>query len=899
MLADLAAAHIELAQRTQSPRELLEAIEVSSQALELEPRSPPARFNLALAMGLLGLDERAAEGWRQFHMLDSTSAWAEEARHRARRPAAAPAARLPEPDASAAAVAAFAAAAPEEARLQGWTRLLGGWGEAFLAGDTVRAGERLRLAGALGAALEWRRGDATLADAVRAIHAVRGDEEAMHTLADAHRALARGRDEFLARRFESAERWFRRAVAGARGSAPLRQWATYFTGAALLGATRTAPAERVFHDALPGVDTVRQPALAGQLRWGLSTALLRSGDYEQGLVQARAAARLFARAGEPEQMARLQVVAADAEYALGNADAMHASMHRGLATLRARHPSVWLHNLLYIWSEAAEEDGYTRAAVQIQEEGVAAAARTRSPVHEAEARLARARRLTAKGDTARAVPDVELSRALLDGAPSGDWVRADLRLTEAGVWMRRDPRRANAALDSVVDYFEAIGNPARLVPALVARAKARLAIGRATAAEVDLARATELLQTLHSRIEAASLRASLLDAASQTVDQLVMLRVAAKDPVGALAYLERGRASFAPGTAGRPRKRPAPPPGHVAVEYALIGDTLLTWTVSNTAVHLTRATVDRERLTATLDDTRRMLERRTGDPGVRPALTELYDQLIRPVRERLGLGDTPLVIVADGEIAGFPLAALYDSARGRYLVQDHPIRFAASLRDADQGGRPRTSEAGTILLVRDPAFDRRAYPALEPLPGARLEAETIAAEYRNAKLLSGPEADRNGLEAALRDADILHYAGHAVFDEQRPIQSYLVLAPPRGGGLDGGRLSAAVIELLDLANLRLVVLSACRTSRAHGGRSGGFAGLAGALLAAGAGGVVGSLWLVQDELTRPLMVGFHRAYRESGDAAEALRTAQLRMLGSSDPGQQQAAAWAGFRYMGN
>jgi CHAT domain-containing protein len=103
---------------------------------------------------------------------------------------------------------------------------------------------------------------------------------------------------------------------------------------------------------------------------------------------------------------------------------------------------------------------------------------------------------------------------------------------------------------------------------------------------------------------------------------------------------------------------------------------------------------------------------------------------------------------------------------------------------------------------------------------------------------------------------------------------------------------------MNLEGLRLVVLSACETQRSATGRSGGFSGLSEAFLAAGAGGVVGSLWKVREEPTQALMQEFHAAYRTSGNAAAALRTAQLRLLASSDPALRSPAAWAGFRYAG-
>jgi CHAT domain-containing protein len=273
-------------------------------------------------------------------------------------------------------------------------------------------------------------------------------------------------------------------------------------------------------------------------------------------------------------------------------------------------------------------------------------------------------------------------------------------------------------------------------------------------------------------------------------------------------------------------------------------------------------------------------------------LAGLYDRLVRPVEGRLGPPGTPLVVVADGEVAGVPFAALRDARRGRYLVEDHPLRFAGSLRDAARPPRAGAAAPGTALLVADPAFDPAAYPALARLPGAAAEARAIAAAYPGARVLAGPAAGRDALERALPGAAVVHYAGHAVFDDARPERSALVLA-------GGGELTAARLAELDLGGVRLVVLSACQTLRARDGRAGGFSGFARALLQAGAGGVVGSLWRVDDDHTRALMVAFHRAWRAGGgDGPGALRAAQLRLLRSADPALRSPAAWAAFRYAG-
>ncbi|HEX2081290.1 MAG TPA: CHAT domain-containing protein, partial [Longimicrobium sp.] len=247
----------------------------------------------------------------------------------------------------------------------------------------------------------------------------------------------------------------------------------------------------------------------------------------------------------------------------------------------------------------------------------------------------------------------------------------------------------------------------------------------------------------------------------------------------------------------------------------------------------------------------------------------------------------PLVIVADGEIGRVPFPALRDPRTGRDLVESHTLSSASGLADAARREPAAEWSALRALLVADPRFDPGEHPTLNALSGARAEMEALRGVYPDADTLSGSNASIDALRAGAREADVIHYAGHAVFDDTRPERSFLVLAGAE-------RLPADTISRWDLGGVRLVVLSACSTIRARHGRSGGFAGLSGAFLSAGAGGVVGSLWKVNDRLAQPLMEAFHREYRASGDPAAALRKAQLEMRRQG----LSPAVWAGFRYVG-
>jgi CHAT domain-containing protein len=392
----------------------------------------------------------------------------------------------------------------------------------------------------------------------------------------------------------------------------------------------------------------------------------------------------------------------------------------------------------------------------------------------------------------------------------------------------------------------------------------------------------------------------LLEAAHRTIDRLVMLRVGEANE--ALDVLERGRASIAhrpPAPFDRSVHTIVSDPHTVLVDYALIGDTLLTWTSRAGRLRLHRAMVDRLSLLNSIERVGASLARRGSDDATNADLTSLYDCLLRPILPDLSPTDTSLIVVADGELAMVPFAALRDREGGQYAVERYTLRFANSVADAVNASRPAPGvEVSRPLVIADPAFDSRSHPELDRLAGASAEAAALHAIYPSATMLTGSAATRSAIVSALRSADIVHFAGHTLIDDDSPDRSYLVLARSADATADAD-LDAATIAGFDLHAVRLVVLSSCETAVTHPGRSGGLAGLTGAFLRSGARGVVGSLWHVNDEFTQALMLELHRAYRVTGDGATAVRSAQLRLLHGADATLHSPAAWAAFRYTGS
>ncbi len=182
------------------------------------------------------------------------------------------------------------------------------------------------------------------------------------------------------------------------------------------------------------------------------------------------------------------------------------------------------------------------------------------------------------------------------------------------------------------------------------------------------------------------------------------------------------------------------------------------------------------------------------------------------------------------------------------------------------------------FVVGNPKQTPSSEPLWEPgmagyLPYAVEEAEEVASVMRAAGLTVtckiGGDATWTSVINGLKDTNIAHLALHAEFDLFDPLASALLIAP---------QAKLFLRDLLDpnlvsLTNLRLAILSACQSGlRDIYEMSEESLGLFGALLAAGAAGVVGTLWPVYDYSTKLLMEEFTHRYLEKGqEPAIALR----------------------------
>jgi CHAT domain-containing protein/tetratricopeptide (TPR) repeat protein len=295
----------------------------------------------------------------------------------------------------------------------------------------------------------------------------------------------------------------------------------------------------------------------------------------------------------------------------------------------------------------------------------------------------------------------------------------------------------------------------------------------------------------------------------------------------------------------------------------------------------------------------------TVDEGARSWLSRT---LAAPLLARVSEGD-PLIVVPHAILSYLPFEVLRDD-RGRHLVERNPISYAPSassfafLRQSAKESRPSTDvlAVGSPLLRRSGGAEERSAPLewvslLKPLPhsGAEIRRVEDAFEPFGRRLEGGAATEPAVQKAALGRKAILHFATHALIDEEHPERSGLALSPgPEGSD---GILQTREVYGLDL-DAALVTLSACQTALGREATGEGMVAMSRAFFYAGARAVAASLWNVSDRSTAALMTSFYDGIREGRSIDLALAEAKRSFL-SGPPEWQHPYYWAPFVVTGH
>lgn len=268
-------------------------------------------------------------------------------------------------------------------------------------------------------------------------------------------------------------------------------------------------------------------------------------------------------------------------------------------------------------------------------------------------------------------------------------------------------------------------------------------------------------------------------------------------------------------------------------------------------------------------------------------LARLHQALIAPLQPYLAGKDHLFVVMPPGW-HDIPLAASFDGQN--YLIESYQLTYISTpevllsrdLEDSNGSNVKSNSKRSKALIVGH-SDGRRLTGTLQ---AAKTVAATLESKWETTLLMDN-QATIDHFKKASRDSELIHLATHATFRADNPLFSWIRLAEHR----------LTVIELyqMKLPQNPLVVLSACETGKGQA-RGGGLLGMGRALLAAGASGIVVTLWRVEDQATANLMTDFYEQLNHDKieeKAASALRQAQLIAIHE----HRHPFFWAGFIFI--
>lgn len=275
---------------------------------------------------------------------------------------------------------------------------------------------------------------------------------------------------------------------------------------------------------------------------------------------------------------------------------------------------------------------------------------------------------------------------------------------------------------------------------------------------------------------------------------------------------------------------------------------------------------------------------------------KLYSYLLGPIQEHLTTGQQ-LLIIPNGVLNYLPFEALLSGpdqscqfSQYPYLIRDYEMAYSYSAELYLELSQ-REQKQGKFLGIA-PNFDgQREFGQL----------------YRNAESIQNAKKYFVG-EVFLRDHatieqfmtlapknQIIHLATHAKANLQAGDFSFIVFADGNGGY---DSLYTRDIYLLAL-DAELVLLSACETAVGQLHQGEGIISLARGFLYAGARSLVTTLWPINDEANYKLTALLYRELRKGKRKSDALRTAKLQHIESSDNMDAHPVYWAAYVSVGN
>jgi tetratricopeptide (TPR) repeat protein len=848
LLTDLSTAYLERGMLQRNAADHIRALECADRAWRLRP-TDETRWNRAVSLQSLHLNDDARDAWREYLQRDPSSAWTAEARERMRQTEPSSETSLWHRDGQRLMqlpreqVERLSVLFPLQVRKAVEQTILPAWAAAVLKGDTANAVAALDRVRWIAATLQRKSGESLLIDVVSNLD--RSDNASRKALARCVLTIAEAKAAYADNNGEACRAKLRSVLGdlGVRRS-PLLHYARFYIASSYYFDNDYASLRRETVN-LANIP-IRYKGLHAQTSWIIGLGEMSIGRPENALPHYQAALSAFTELGESELVGAVHNLLAEAYEYLDNPDESWKHRERALELFSPFASATYYVPLLQQSAQLLLATGQPAVAKIFLDRTLkvsavsdpllfadtlswqATAMRQMGRTAEAEAMLKRAvtaaETIKVPALRERALNDVTLTRALM---PERGTTPADLQ--RAVAFARNGDNRW------------ALPRLLRLQADVLARqgdyAAAMRGYGAAVDEIVDQRRKTSL-----SQYEMLN-RTNLTD----TTEHAVSLAVGRGDYEAAFRFSEHSA-----GAAFRELPPPdlAHPPANVAViKIVCLPDQTLIWTITASGATVRRVRISRDAWNNAGDEEK----------------ASLFGRVIVK-HDLVGPAVDTLVIVPDAATATVPFEAVIDPATGRRLAERYVVAechsvagyLRAAARDGEPGVAPPLLIAGTETS------------GLGSLPEVSSELRGLQRLYPSATVWKSEARPMNALPAALEEAGLIHFATHGVVDRANELLSNIVLG-------EGAILYAHEVAALRLKRRPIVVLSACSGAATAGLRRRRAPTLADAFLAAGASAVVAWSDAVDDSVARRTSLMLHERLRRGMPVGKAVREVQLEL----------------------
>jgi CHAT domain-containing protein/Flp pilus assembly protein TadD len=319
-----------------------------------------------------------------------------------------------------------------------------------------------------------------------------------------------------------------------------------------------------------------------------------------------------------------------------------------------------------------------------------------------------------------------------------------------------------------------------------------------------------------------------------------------------------------------------------------------------TVRHVEEMAVSRERIDRRCRRMVETLNRANRSGSLSPDLVQKLKEKGQHFRDELfsvgiknRLNDTaaaPLILTLDDRLVHIPWELLHDGKS--FLCQRFAMGRVVRTRQTVTASHSRVmSPPLQLLILADPGGDLNA--AYQEGVNLRNEMDAFPSSLQVA--FRSREVNPELLKAKLRNYDLVHFAGHATYDDHQPEKS--------GWRLSQGSLSAAdIAKMAGTGSMpALVFANGCQSARTEAwdipsNMHHRIFGLANAFLLAGVKHYIGTFWEIPDETSQRFASAFYRSFLSGQPIGKAVQSARLSLMETLG---EENIIWASYLLYGD